>query len=113
MHTTLTFSMFCDAFRDADRNENFSYKGKRALFDYMEQYEEECGTRVELDIIALCCEFTEMTWEEVADYYDVDLSGCEDHCEKVDAVREYLEYNTMVCGAFENEGEATFVFQGF
>ncbi len=59
MKTTVNFSQFCDAFRSMGRNENFSYDGKKALFEYLESYEEDCDEDVELDVIALCCEYTE------------------------------------------------------
>jgi hypothetical protein len=58
MIKTLNFSQFCDEFSDERRN-TFSYEGKRALFDYLEEYEESTGEKVECDIIALCCEFDE------------------------------------------------------
>ena len=38
---------------------NFTYEGKRALFDYLENLEEDTGTEIELDTIALCCEYSE------------------------------------------------------
>jgi len=54
----VNFSMFLDSFSDTYRH-NFTYEGKRALFDYLEDYSESTGEDVELDIIALCCEYTE------------------------------------------------------
>ena len=33
MKETIGFCQFCDRFRDMDRDDNFSYEGKRALFD--------------------------------------------------------------------------------
>jgi hypothetical protein len=59
MKTTVNFWDFCDAFRNCDRNENFSYDGKRALFDWLEDLEADIGEESELDVIALCCDFTE------------------------------------------------------
>ena len=59
MKTTINFSQFCDRFKDMGREEQFSYEGKKALFEYLEQYEEDTGEELELDIVALCCEFTE------------------------------------------------------
>ncbi len=58
MKQTINFSQFVDSFSDTYKN-NFSYMGKRALFDYLEEYEQSTGEEVELDPIALCCEFTE------------------------------------------------------
>ena len=51
--------MFCDRFKDMDRDDNFSYDGKKALFDYLEELEEDTAQEMELDVIALCCEYTE------------------------------------------------------
>jgi|TARA_Y100000310_G_C20395651_1_gene674978 hypothetical protein len=59
MKQTVNFSEFCDRFRDMGRNNNFTYKGKKALFNYLEDYEENQGEEMELDIIGLCCDFTE------------------------------------------------------
>ena len=64
MITNIQFSEFCDSFSDTYKN-NFSYNGKRALFDYLEQMEEDCGKPIELDTVALCCEFSE--FEDLAD----------------------------------------------
>jgi len=59
MKQTINFSQFIDAFRDHNRLDNFTYDGLKALFDYLEQLEDDCGTDFELDVIALCCEFSE------------------------------------------------------
>lgn len=60
MIKTLTFSDFIDEWNNwEDRKNTFSYEGKKALFDYLEEYENDSGEKVELDIIALCCEYTE------------------------------------------------------
>ena len=40
---------FMDRFRAYDRQDNFSYEGLEALFNYYE----------ELDVIAICCEWAE------------------------------------------------------
>jgi hypothetical protein len=59
MKSTVGFCEFCDRFRDMNRNETFSYEGKRALFNWLEEYENETGEEIELDVIALCCEYSE------------------------------------------------------
>lgn len=59
MKKTINFYEFCDEFNSMNRENNFSYAGKRALFDYLEDYENECNTEIELDVIAICCEYTE------------------------------------------------------
>lgn len=62
------FCQFCDAFRDRGRNKKFTYEAKRALFDYLE----ELGEDIELNVIALCCEWHEETLEDVLHYYDLE-----------------------------------------
>ena len=59
MKQTINLSQFRTAFYDMDRKENFTYEGLEALFEYLEQYEQDCGEEIELDVIALCCEYTE------------------------------------------------------
>ena len=72
MYQTINFCQFCDAFDI--RKENFTYEGKRALFDYLERLEEDQDEDIELDIIALCCEFSE--YKNLAEYQD-DYNDCE------------------------------------
>lgn len=110
MKTTVTFSDFCDAFRTMNRNENFSYEGKRVLFDYSEQYEDSAGVELELDVIALCCEYSEDHWSDIADEYRIDLSELDDDESKIDCVREYLEYHTQLIGELDN---GSFVYGSF
>lgn len=66
MIQTVNFTRFCDSFSDSYKN-NFTYKGKRALFDYLESIEQDTGTPIELDPIALCCEYTQ--FDDLADYH--------------------------------------------
>ncbi|HDY88534.1 hypothetical protein LCGC14_0360420 [marine sediment metagenome] len=79
MKILINFNHFCDRFRSMGRNDNFSYGGKKALFEYLEQYEEECGLEIELDIIAICCEYCE--YENLAEFqkdYTDDYQTIED-----------------------------------
>ena len=56
---TVDLYEFRRAFTDYNRANNFSYEGLTALFDWLEQLAEDTGVPYELDVIALCCEFTE------------------------------------------------------
>lgn len=122
MHQTVNVYQFRDAFRHAGLQDNFSYEALGILFEFLEEYEEASDTPMELDVIALCCDFNEMPWREVAEYYSVDISHCEDDDERIDVVREYLEDRTILCGEFEDTDDddgrefpkgTTFVFQVF
>ena len=50
---------FIDAFRKMVRTDNFSFKGLVALYEYLEMLGEDLGQPIELDVIALCCEYAE------------------------------------------------------
>jgi len=65
MFKTITFNSFTDAFRDYNRQDQFSYEALRAIFEYLEDYEDGCDNQMELDVIAICCEFTE--YEDLED----------------------------------------------
>ena len=58
---------------ETSRPNNFSYEALTALFDYLEEYEEETGQELEFDVIGLCCDFTE--YEDLkefqGEYYDI------------------------------------------
>lgn len=58
MKSTVDFRAFCDSFSETYKD-NFSYDGKRALFDYLTEYEKSTGEELELDPVAYCCEYTE------------------------------------------------------
>lgn len=102
MKQTIRFYQFADAFRTMNREENFSPGALRALFDYLEQSEEESGDEVELDVIALCCDYAESDVETIAQDYRIDLSEVaelEDEDEKeertMEIVMDYLHEHTM------------------
>ena len=110
MKTSVNFSQFCDAFRDMNRNENFSYDGKRALFDFIEQMDEDTGQETELDVIALCCEYAESSLEDIINDYHIDMSEAEDGVEEAHIVEEYLRNNTLIIAKLNDGG---FVYAQF
>lgn len=93
MYINVTEQMFHNEFHTMGRESNFSYQGRSILFDYLEELE-----NYELDVIAICCEFSESTWQEVADNYNIDLSEYGDADDRIEAIKEYLEHNTIVVG---------------
>lgn len=110
MFQSVTFSAFCDSFRSLDRQDQFTYAGKRVLFDYLEQYEEDTGESIELDVIVLCCEYVESTHAEIIRDYSLDKDTTEEE------VLEWLQDNTSVCGVsrvFDKAVESTIVFAQF
>ena len=78
MKNSVCRSDFVDAFIKMNHGDTFSCLGLSALFDYFEEYEESCDCEIELDVIAICCEFTEYAdLEEIQKNY-TDISSLED-----------------------------------
>lgn len=71
MKTTVNFDQFRDAFRELRPN-GFSFNGLEVLYDHLLNYEADTGTEIELDVIAICCDFTESTIDEALEYYNLD-----------------------------------------
>ena len=95
MKQVINFSQFVDSFRDAGRENQFTYNGKRALYDWFEQYEEDCNEEIELDVIAICCEYAEYSsLEELKADYSIDGD--------FDEVINELENNTQVVSREED-----------
>ena len=53
------FNRFIDRFHSMGRGDQFSYAGLRALFDYLEEIADCSSVPMELDVIAICCDFVE------------------------------------------------------
>jgi hypothetical protein len=98
MKQSINFSQFCDAFQ-AVRPENFSYDGLNALYEWIEELDDSCGTDTELDVIALCCEFSE--YDSAVDCidvagYDYSLIEYDEEDTQEAGALEYLQDHTMV-----------------
>ena len=65
MKETINFYQFATQFQ-AIRPNSFSREGLIALWEYLEQSEEDMGEEMEFDVIALCCDFIE--YDSLADY---------------------------------------------
>lgn len=106
---TLTKSSFVDAFKQSSRKDQFSYEALEAIFDYLDTFSEETGENVEFDIVAICCEWAEMSWQEIAMSYDIDLSQCADDDERIGEVEDFLCKNTR----YYDLPDGNFVFVQF
>ena len=71
---------FRQAFIDYNRGEQFTYDALTALFEWLEGLAEDTDTPYELDVIALCCEFTEYAdlAEVQANYRGTELNTIDD-----------------------------------
>lgn len=94
MKTTLDFSDFREAFRNYDRDTSYTREGLMMLFEYFEEIDPD----MELDVVAICCDYDECHWEDVAANYSIDLEDHEDEDDKIEAVRDYLNDHTSLVG---------------
>lgn len=80
------FNDFLEEFEKYGREENFSYEGKKALFNYLNELGEDLGEPIELDIIGLCCEFTEY---ENLEEFNKDYGYTIDEINSIDEIEYY------------------------
>ena len=89
MFTQVTETIFRDMFQ-AIRPDNFTRPGLVALFDHLENYEDETGEQVEFDVIGLCCDFDEYAnWAEFSDEWDYFLFSNGIESENFEQLQEY------------------------
>ena len=58
MKQSVSITNFIDAFEKM-RPSNFTYEGLECLYNYLIECEQDTGEEFELDVIALCCDFSE------------------------------------------------------
>lgn len=98
MKQTVNFNKFSLAFENMGRGDDFSDDALRALFDYFEDINEN----MELDVIAICCEYSEDTYADVAENYSLDISDCADDDEIRELVIDYLNNHTSVVAELDD-----------
>ena len=67
---TVNEHQFIDAFKTWDTyKNNFSYEGLKALYEYLEEVSECMDNKtIELDVVAICCDYTE--FENLKDFQE-------------------------------------------
>jgi len=94
MHTTITHaSQFRDEFRACGRAEQFSYEALGLLFDYFE----DNAPDMELDCIAVCCDYAEESVDEIMASYGIEATDASEE-RKMHEVMEWLQNHTQVVG---------------
>lgn len=59
MKKTINRHFFITAFDLAGRADQFSRDARDSLYDYYSDLEADTGSEIELDVIAICCDWTE------------------------------------------------------
>ena len=107
IYTTIgSASHFRDEFQQRGRGDQFSYDALGLLFDFFD----DMGEDVELDVVAICCEYSEDKPEEIVTYYDIDIDKGENAESLIQQVCDFLEYQTIVVGVTD---DGTIVYRQF
>ena len=105
MKTTLNTHEIAEALY-GDNNAGWTRLGSLALAEWLEEMEEDTGEEVELDVVAIRCDFSEFKslqkWltdyygEPIADALEsagIDMDGEEDEDETNDLIRDHIADN--------------------
>ena len=94
---------FADEFKRYNRQDQFSPEGLEVLFDYLDNLNADTGETIELDVVALCCEYYESSIQELINNYNIDVSDADgDEDTIAEIVKDYISSNTAYVG--ETEG---------
>lgn len=99
MINTVSQYDFVDAFRSLRPN-NFSYEGLLALFDWFEELEDQGSEQMELDVIAICCDFSE--YENLKEFQN-------DYGDEYESLEDIENTTTLI----KIEDEEGFIIQQF
>jgi hypothetical protein len=109
MKTSVNFSSFIDSFKSMDRYDSFGYQALRVIFDYLEELEESTGEDIELDVIAICCDYSAQHYKDIAEAYGIELDDQDSEEDQCKQVKDFLEVETVVLG----ETDCEIVYQQF
>tara|TARA_R110001606_G_C15165194_1_gene627479 strand:- start:14 stop:331 length:318 start_codon:yes stop_codon:yes gene_type:complete len=105
MYQTINFYDFERAFLNQGRENQFSHLGKQELFDWLECMEDDQSKGIELDVVGLCCEFTE--YESIKEFKN-------EYGEQYETIED-IEENTIVIPVISNKNKNiySFIIQNF
>ena len=84
------------------RPKNFTFEGLDILFSHLEELETETGEELQLDVIALCCDYAEDTPANIAADYGADIEAAKDDEDIFDIVAEFLDAKGVLIGSTES-----------
>ena len=98
----INFAEFCDAFVRHNRGDQFSREALSLIFDHLEDMDED----YELDVIAICCDFSEVDLDDIVDELGDDVYIDREDYDDDD------EYNEDLAQAVQDELEKQGTFVG-
>lgn len=99
MKKTIDENEFKNEFYSFGRQNQFTDNGLSALYENLIQFEDDCGEEMELDVIALCCDFTE--YENLKAFQS-------EHGDFYESIED-VEYRTLVIKVDDD----SFIIQNF
>jgi len=86
---------FRDRFMRSDNyKNNFSYEGLHALFEYIEQVEDDIGEEFEFDMVGICCDYSE--YDSLKDF-NADYAGTPgNNCWKYETLDDIREETVVI-----------------
>ena len=98
MKIIVTHSKFIDALSACYNTKYMSYDAMTALYNWYEELEDDTGTEIELDAVAIGCDWTEYSEKEVIrDYcYLLDIKEEDMTHTDVEDLIDALKYETSV-----------------
>lgn len=93
MYTTVTLHDFRNEFQAMNRTNSFTYEGYEALYEYLLDLEDAMGRQQPLDVIDLCCRYTEYDcWADYQEAYPdtLDQDDLESHVVAETSIGSYI-----------------------
>lgn len=110
MKQTIGWGQFSEAFARMDRKDQFSYEALELIYDYLTELEDSTGEELELDVIAICCDYTEDSYESIAELYGIELDSDDDAEDQHQQVRNFIETESILVGVTDS---GAIVYQQF
>lgn len=106
MKKTIDKHDFIEEFKAYGRMDGYSFDGLTAIFGYLEEMESDTGEEMELDVIAICCDFSEYDEDGLKSDYGYIMDESEE-CEIEELISELRDRTTVV------EFEGGWIIQAF
>jgi hypothetical protein len=107
MIQTVTLHDFISAFKNSGLDNQFSREALELIFNYYEALGDDTGEPIELDVIAICCDWREECPHHVNSNYEF---GVDDPKEFIEEVIDNLSFCTPYAG---KTSEGMLVYVGY
>lgn len=86
----VSFNDFLEEFKKYGREDQFTYEGKKALYEYLEGLNEDIREPIVLDVIAIACDYIEYSSiDEFNDDYSYSIGD-------IDSIDDIEYYTTVI-----------------